>query len=57
MINVGASDELIASTEREMGVHFPEGLKAVWRRSNGLGHEGTFYIHPVKVKNSTFEIK
>jgi hypothetical protein len=47
MINVGASDEIIEATENEMGVNFPEGLKEVWRRSNGLDLPGGWRLFPV----------
>ena len=47
MINIGASEEIIAATEREMGVLFPEGLKSVWRKSNGLDLPGGWRLYPV----------
>src|SRR5512139_2023497 len=47
MTNIGASDEIIAATEREMGIHFPEGLKIVWRKSNGLELPGGWRLFPV----------
>lgn len=47
MINIGASVEIIAATEREMGVLFPEGLKSIWRKSNGLDLPGGWRLFPV----------
>ena len=47
MINIGASEEIIAATEREMGVLFPEGLKSIWRKSNGLDLPGGWRLFPV----------
>lgn len=47
MIHIGASEEIIAATEREMGVLFPEGLKSIWSKSNGLDLPGGWRLFPV----------
>lgn len=47
MANLGADDGTIEATEREMGLCFPDGLKAVWRVSNGLELPGGWQVFPV----------
>jgi hypothetical protein len=44
---LGASEEVIAAAESQMGVQFPQGLKAVWRVSNGLELPGGWRMYPV----------
>ena len=51
MLNIGASEEIIVATERGMGVVFPEGLKSVWRKSNGLDLPGGWRLFPVFDQN------
>ena len=46
-MNLGATDDLITRAETEMGVRFPEGLKQVWRISNGLELPGGWRLYPV----------
>ena len=41
------SEESIAVAENQMGVQFPEGLKAVWQVSNGLELPGGWQLYPV----------
>jgi hypothetical protein len=47
MTAIGTTDEVISQAEREMQVRFPEGLKAVWRKSNGLELPGGWRLFPV----------
>ena len=44
---LSASDQVIADAEKQMSLCFPEGLKAVWRISNGLELPGGWMLYPV----------
>jgi len=46
-MNLGATDDLIAKAEEALGVRFPEGLRRVWRISNGLELPGGWRFFPV----------
>lgn len=46
-MNLGATDDLILRAESKMGFCFPDGLKLVWRKSNGLELPGGWHLHPV----------
>lgn len=47
MVHLGVDDEMIQEAENAMGLHFPEGLRAVWRVSNGLELPGGWRLFPV----------
>lgn len=47
MINIGATDDIITEAEHEIGISFPDGLKEVWRKSNGLELPGGWRLYPV----------
>jgi dipeptidyl aminopeptidase/acylaminoacyl peptidase len=47
MIKIGATEDIIVAAEVKMGVSFPEGLKKVWRISNGLELPGGWQLFPV----------
>ena len=47
LVRLGAGDEIIQAAEKDMGLCFPEGLKMVWRLSNGLELPGGWRLFPV----------
>lgn len=46
-VKLGAPLEAIIAAEQELGVIFPETLKAVWQVSNGLELPGGWIMYPI----------
>jgi len=46
-ISISASEEAIIEAEKQLGIHLPDALKAIWRASNGLEYPQDWRIYPV----------
>lgn len=46
-IDIAAPNQCIAQAEEQLGILLPEGLKAIWRLSNGLDYPQDWRIYPV----------